>query len=227
MKTYLSDLIPRIKRFSQELDNITLLTNQHWVVIDELSNSKYVYIFRSNSELLIAQDGKVEKGKWEYLGNNAILIERKEGSYLFRHGFFDENVLALKVDGKEEYAFLVNENNYTGELNCLDKVSSFLEGKYLSLPNLQKAIEVGHEKDLNQEDEKCSYTIESQKKRFDIFWGSYTEYIIAFTNNLRGVICKGSQGRYFYLYYGQMKYFDYFEETVLSLYDHLKEVEEI
>jgi len=144
MKTYLSDLIPRIKRFSQELDNITLLTNQHWVVIDELSNSKYVYIFRSNSELLIAQDGKVEKGKWEYLGNNAILIERKEGSYLFRHGFFDENVLALKVDGKEEYAFLINENRYSGELDSIEKIFSFLEGKYLKIilpPLKQQEIE--------------------------------------------------------------------------------------
>ena len=30
--------------------------------------------------------------------------------------FLDENILALKVDSKEEYAFLVNENKYVGEL---------------------------------------------------------------------------------------------------------------
>lgn len=134
MKTFIADIIPKIKQYSHKLDNLTMLTNQHWVVVDEMSNSKYVYIFRNNSELLIAQDGKVEKGKWEYLGNNSILIERKVGSYLFRHGFFDENVLALKVDGKEEYAFLVNENKYGGELNSIDKIFSFLESNYLSPP---------------------------------------------------------------------------------------------
>src|SRR5690625_6646212 len=77
MKTYLADIIPKIKRHSEKLDNLTLLTNQHWVVLDELKNSKFVYIFRSNYELLISQNGKVEKGKWEYLGNNSLLIERK------------------------------------------------------------------------------------------------------------------------------------------------------
>ena len=131
MKTYLADIIPKIKKYSQKLDNLTLLTNQHWVVIDELENSKFVYIFRSNSELLISQNGKVEKGKWEYLGNNSLLIERKDEIYLFRHGFFDSNILALKVDGKEEYAFLVNENNNGGELNSIEKVMEFLETKYL------------------------------------------------------------------------------------------------
>jgi len=64
MKTYLADIIPKIKGFSQKLDNLTMLTNQHWVVIDELQNSKLVYIFRNNFELLISNNGKVEKGKW-------------------------------------------------------------------------------------------------------------------------------------------------------------------
>jgi hypothetical protein len=133
MKTYLTDIIPKIKRFSEKLDNLTLLTNQHWVVIDELKNSKFVYIFRSNYELLISQNGKIEKGNWEYLGNNSLLIERKNESFLFRHGFFDENILALKVDGKDEFAFLVNENNYGGELNSIEKVLDFLENKYLKI----------------------------------------------------------------------------------------------
>lgn len=133
MRTYLADIIPKIKRYSEKLDNLTLLTNQHWVVIDELNNSKFVYIFRSNNELLISQNGKVERGEWEYLGNNSLLIELKDESYLFRHGFFDANVLALKVDGKDEFAFLVNENNYGGDLNSIEKVLDFLTRKYLKM----------------------------------------------------------------------------------------------
>lgn len=133
MRTYFTDIIPKIKRYSEKLDNLTLLTNQHWVVLDELRNSKVVFIFRSNSELLISQNGKVEKGKWEYLGNNSLLIERKDESYLFRHGFFDSNILALKIDGKDEFAFLINENKYSGELNSIEKVTDFLERKYLNI----------------------------------------------------------------------------------------------
>ncbi|KXK31195.1 MAG: hypothetical protein UZ12_BCD005000408 [Bacteroidetes bacterium OLB12] len=85
MKTYISDIIPKIERFSQKLDNLTLLTSQHWVVIEEINDSKTVYIFRKNNELLISQNGLVEKAKWEYLGHNSLLIDMKQESYLFRH----------------------------------------------------------------------------------------------------------------------------------------------
>jgi hypothetical protein len=88
---------------------------------------------------LISQNGKVEKAKWEYLGNNSLLIDKKDESYLFKHGFFDENILALKVDSKDEYAFLINENKYDGELNSLDKVNDFLTRKYIQ-PPLRKNI---------------------------------------------------------------------------------------
>ena len=144
MKTFISDLIPKLQRFSQKLDNLTLLTNQHWVVIDDISNSKNVYIFRANNDLLISQNGKVEKAKWEYLGNNSLLIDRKidrkDESYLFKHGFLDENILALKVDSKDEYAFLINENKYDGELNSIERIIDFLTKKYLE-PQIRKDIE--------------------------------------------------------------------------------------
>jgi hypothetical protein len=131
MKTYIADIIPQIQRFSQKLDNLTLLTNQHWVAIDEITEAKTVYIFRGSNELLIVVNGKVTKAKWEYLGNKSILIDNNSDSYLFKHGFFDENVLALKIDSKEEYAFLVNENKYGGEINSVEKVIDFLRSKYL------------------------------------------------------------------------------------------------
>lgn len=63
MKTYIAEIIPKLQRFNQKLDNLTLLTNQHWVVLDELGASKTVFIFRSNNELLISRNGKVEKAK--------------------------------------------------------------------------------------------------------------------------------------------------------------------
>lgn len=135
MKTYLANIIPRIRKFSKALDDTALLADKHWVVIDELTNSKFVYIFRGNNELLISRDGRVSKGKWEFLDNNSILLERDGESFLFRHGFFDESVLALKVDGKNEFAFLINENRYGGDLNSIDKVLGYLETKYLRMVN--------------------------------------------------------------------------------------------
>lgn len=140
MKTFLSDIFPKIQRYSEKLDNLTLLTNQHWVSIDNMLSNKTVYIFRSNNELLVSTNGKVEKAKWEYLGNKSLLIDKKSDSYLFKQGFFDENILALKVDSSEEYAVFVNENKYNGELNSIDRVFDFLRRKYLE-PSIKSTIE--------------------------------------------------------------------------------------
>ena len=87
---------------------------------------------------------EVEKGRWEYLGNNSLLIDKKDKSYLFKHGFFDENVLALKIDGRDEYAFLVNENKYDGELNSFSRVVDFLSRTYLD-PSIQKKLSEQYE----------------------------------------------------------------------------------
>jgi hypothetical protein len=138
-----------------------MLTNQHWVSIDDILSTKTVYIFRTNNELLISKNGKVEKAKWEHLGNKSLLIDKTTDSYLFKHGFFDENVLALKVDSSEEYAVFVNENKYDGELNSIDKVFDFLRRTYLD-PSIKSTIEVSTGQVLNSETNKQTVYRETQ-----------------------------------------------------------------
>ena len=75
MKTYLADIIPKIQKFSQKLDDLTKLTNQHWVSLSDIKEIKSVYIFRNNNQLLISNNGIIEKGQWDYLGNQSLLIE--------------------------------------------------------------------------------------------------------------------------------------------------------
>jgi hypothetical protein len=161
MKTFLADIFPKIQRFSDKLDNLTMLTNQHWVSIDDILSTKTVYIFRTNNELLISKNGKVEKAKWEHLGNKSLLIDKTTDSYLFKHGFFDENVLALKVDSSEEYAVFVNENKYDGELNSIDKVFDFLRRTYLD-PSIKSTIEISTGQVLNSAISKQTVYRETQ-----------------------------------------------------------------
>jgi len=131
MQTYLSDIIPSISRYSKQLNDETLLTSRHWVVIDEIANRKNIYIFRKNRDLLISTNGLVEKGKWDYLGNDKILIEQNGKAFLFRHGFFENDFLALKIDGGDEYAFLVNEKKFDENLNTVLAIHTFLTKKYI------------------------------------------------------------------------------------------------
>ena len=66
MKTFITDIIPKIQRFSKKLDDLTKLTNQHWVSLGDITKNKKVFIFRQNNQLLISENGIVEKGSWEY-----------------------------------------------------------------------------------------------------------------------------------------------------------------
>jgi hypothetical protein len=195
MKTYISDVIPRIQKFSQRLDNTTLLKNQHWVVIDDIDNTKSVFIFRQNNELLISQNGKVEKAKWEYLGNNSLLIDLTDGSYLFKHGFFDENILALKIDSKDEYAFLVNESKFDKELNSSSSVIEFLNRMYLE-PNIKRSIQdtigltIGNTQDQYTLTSYLApnYRISKISESSSIFNSKTEKYLIEFDDSVKGEI---------------------------------------
>jgi hypothetical protein len=169
------------------------------VVLDEISDDKNVYIFRSNSELLISYNGRVDKAKWEYLGNNSLLIDEKEESYLFRHGFLDENVLALKVDSKNEYAFLVNENMYDTQLNSIKRIADFLSRKYLEPINTngsKNRVGISSPKKLQNEESQNTLVLLTDKGRLDIrtnLNAGYTKNDIVF---LDGVLAP--DGKYVY-----------------------------
>lgn len=222
MKTYIADIIPRIQRFSQRLDDLTKLTNQHWVSLGDINESKRVFIFRANNQLLISENGIVEKGSWEYLGNQSLLLDTKSESYLLKHGFFDENVIALKLDSTDTYAFFVNENKFHGELNTIDDVLRFLERNYLSTKKSGLGATKKETLDTNAE---YGFRVVEEKDSYDIVWGHFKLYEIKYFDGKVGQVYKGaSTGKYFYMHliYGR-KYFDVFEETVLELYLYLKE----
>jgi len=167
MKTFALDIIPKIQIFSKKLDDVTLLTNQHWVVFSTIATTKSVYIFRRNNELLLSTNGNVTKGKWEYLGNNSILIDIENQSYLYKHGFIDSDVLALKTDNNNDYAVLLNENKFDGELNSINDITKFLENKYL----LHKRSVNAGSGSYNESTYKSNEEIDnSNNKKSEIYW---------------------------------------------------------
>lgn len=132
MKSYILDIIPRIQRFSRKLDESSNLIGHHWVLFnDRLDETKTVFIFRSQNELIIAKNGIVEKSRWEYLGNDSIIIDTKENTLLLKHGFLDEKILALKRDSFNDYSIFINESKANQEFNTIEDVAEFLNRNYL------------------------------------------------------------------------------------------------
>jgi hypothetical protein len=214
MRTYLADIIPKIQRFSKKLDDLTRLTDQHWVSLDDIANAKRVFIFRPNNQLLISENGIVEKGSWDYLGNQSLLIENKNESLLLKHGFFDENVIALKLDSTDRYAFFINETKYHEDLNTIEDVIKFLKRKYSSADDASETLL----------DENFNYDTLGEKESYNWTWGSHTIYKIKYFDGTTGELYRGrTSKRFFYenLEYG-IRYFDTFKETAIALYRYLK-----
>lgn len=137
MKTFISDLIPKIQKYSEKLDDLTLIKNQQWVLINELKDLKTSYIFRDGGILLIAENGIVSKAHWEYLNSDSILIENDSQTFLMQQSFKSDDVLVMNLDGDHSYAFFVNESKYKGAINNINDLVKYLEIKYLQQTYLE------------------------------------------------------------------------------------------
>ena len=131
METNLSVLIPRVTKLSQKFDNTSLMLRHHWVLVNENQSKKKLYIFRNNNELIISENGSIGPAKWRYLGKNTLTIEREGDNFLYKHGFFDENLIAIKIHNDDEYSFFVNETKFELGLNSKKNIAKYLHKKYI------------------------------------------------------------------------------------------------
>lgn len=111
MKTYLFDTIERYRRFSESLDVKVVICNKSWSVFND-SGEKDIYIFQEDGSLIISNNGKVTNGTWKYIpANKSVIINGNNQSYMLHPAFMDEILFALQVDGTQQCAFLIDENN--------------------------------------------------------------------------------------------------------------------
>jgi hypothetical protein len=133
MKTHLSDILPRLKKYSQSLDQTAMLVDKPWVV--NAGNNEYQkLIFKRDGTVLLSRNGNLIDGKWEYIpGANALVIDYGSNKILYRHSYLDEAVLALQKDGafssrdENSLFLLANENEIpsgNGEKYLLDRYFS-------------------------------------------------------------------------------------------------------
>ncbi len=110
MTHYFENILPKVLSYSQKLDKLALLLNEPWVVVGD-HNVQSKLIFRTAGSVLISENGIVTFGKWELLNRaNSILIEYTHSIRLYNQAFFDEAILALRLDGTQDFFILVNQN---------------------------------------------------------------------------------------------------------------------
>lgn len=195
MKTFLADIIPKIQKFSKKLDDLTILTNHHWVSMGEIAVSKTVYIFRSEGILLISENGVVKKGGWEYLGNDSILVESGNQTLLLKQAFVDDQIMALKLDGSDGFLFFINETKFGVELNTIEDIFLSLEKKYIQKQYSQNKVAVDGS---NIPD----YTESVLKESYDLVYGKHYKIQLSFIDGVNGEIFMGeSSKKYFFVHF--------------------------
>lgn len=133
MKYYLKDLLPRLKKYSAELDHAAFLVDKPWVVSGEQNEPFQKLIFRRDGKLHLSTDGELINGRWEYLSEaKCLVIDFGSSKKLYKHAFLDEAVLALKIDGSDtnndEDFFLLTDENKVPDANA----KLYLEEKLLA-----------------------------------------------------------------------------------------------
>ena len=96
------------------------------MLLRDSEGHRQVYIFQKDQTLLISQAGEVDKGRWEEVGDNSILIEVGSKSTLYKPTHETEHLLILKVDGKEEYLHFVDEKLYEEGYKTTDKINELI-----------------------------------------------------------------------------------------------------
>lgn len=129
MKTFTLNIPKESWNWSYTLDIRTILCNRSWILFND-EHEKEVYIFQEAGTLIVSQNGKVNKTKWEYITQNASLIIENinSGTYMLKPTYYDKKVLVLQVYGTNEYVIMFNENNLDElMLNSIDKVKQYIE----------------------------------------------------------------------------------------------------
>ena len=115
MKTFLFDSLNHFSKYSKELDTMAeirkCLCGKAWLVFNN-SGDREVYIFKEDGSLIISINGNITRGSWQYLSeNNSIAISASNQEYMVHPAFLDNILFALQVDGTENYAFLIDQQN--------------------------------------------------------------------------------------------------------------------
>jgi len=111
MIPYIISLLPKLQAYSKKLDETSLFVDQFWVVLEQDSDIRRKFNFRSNNELIVSTKGEVISGKWEYLPyDKSLLIEFEGKKQLLNQGFIEERIMILKKDDSFDYLILANSN---------------------------------------------------------------------------------------------------------------------
>lgn len=187
MKTYLFNAINKYKKFSETYEVKKAICDKVWLVFND-SGEKELYIFQEDGTLYITLSGKVSNGTWQYIpANRSIIISANKQSYMVHANFMDGCIFALQIDGTEQYAFLIDEQNKQKFLprTFSDIINYFTAKEQKYLEEQQRSIqEKNKEKERLAKEQEHQREAELRKRAEEIKFGGFFIYISIYINLL-------------------------------------------
>ncbi|HXK00009.1 MAG TPA: hypothetical protein VNJ50_14235 [Gelidibacter sp.] len=131
MTNILYNIVPKLEPFDYSLHHDKRFINQKWILINGIDDSKSMYIFKPNNELVISENDSVTTTRWSFINSNFLSIKTEDGIVLIKAYYKDEDTLVLNQKASDDYAFFINSSDYKETINSKEDLQKFLKDKYL------------------------------------------------------------------------------------------------
>jgi hypothetical protein len=158
IKHIVTSLFDNYSRLSKKIENSNFLIESSWVMFNEDSTKKSLFIFSPNNILTVSINGKVEKSitSWNLLNADTIMLTIDDESFIYKKFFLDNNFLVFQKDNSKEKIVLVNETNFKNKIFfSLEDIKEHLYNTY----EKPKIIQAEKQKKINQTIDKAENVV--------------------------------------------------------------------
>lgn len=121
---FLNTIIPTISEKASKLVDVSLLIEKSWFFLNDFStDTKVIYLFSHDNELLISKNGVVSIGKWKSVvhSTSSLLLTIDSNIIFYNIIFLNFEYLILQQDGTSKYLFFAKQEKYS----FCDNIDSF------------------------------------------------------------------------------------------------------
>ena len=190
MLAYIKNILPRLKKYSNNIDKTEAFVGKRWLLLDEDTNlHSYVFLRDGRVILTVVSNGTDQKtieGTWELLPTNQLYIKRPE-PILLEQAFLGDAILVFQESGTIKNPFSLYDPNLIPSGDVEAYLKEFLEVKeaaqithnsqeydkegYRIFKNQDGSLFTGEFKDLSNK--KLNLIIEAGREKSRYFMDTY------------------------------------------------------
>lgn len=132
---FINNLIPRLKKFAQNVELKEALVDRVWVIYGDKDQIEYE--FERNGEIAVTRNGNSYDGVWKILGSGRLKIKTDFTNNTLEYNFAIPGLLVLKLSGAKNQHFLLFDPNkiLNGDLDVYLKKLESDAKKYEKIGN--------------------------------------------------------------------------------------------